>query len=78
MAIWKIHAAIPGLNVPFYIEADEEPTHEQINEVWLRDSKVPLKSPAESRSLPLRDAYPSYVQVERLRVEKVLPIKEIA
>lgn len=71
MAIWKIHAALPGLNVPFYIEADEQPTHEQINEVWMRDSETPLKSPAESRALPLRDAYPSYVQIERLKVATI-------
>lgn len=71
MAIWKIHAAVPGLNVPFYIESDEEPTHEQINEVWMRDSQEPLKTPAESLSLPLREAYPAYVKVERLQVHKI-------
>jgi hypothetical protein len=73
MAIWKIHAALPGLNVPFYIEAEEEPTHEQINEVWMRDSQEPLKTPAESLALPLREAYPAYVKVERLKIEKIGP-----
>lgn len=71
MAIWKIHAALPGLDVPFYIEADNEPTHEQINEVWMRDTTIPIKSPAESAALPLRDAYPAYVKVERLTVAKI-------
>lgn len=71
MDVWKIHAALPGLNVPFYIRSAEQPTHEQINAVWTRKSKTPLKAPEEAMKLPLRDAYPAYTQVEKLIVEEI-------
>lgn len=76
MAIWKIHAAVPGLNIPFYIEADAEPTFDQINAVWLArpngNKTVPLKDPATLRDAPLRDCYPSYAQVEKLEIRQLV------
>ena len=73
MDVWKVHAALPGLDVPFYIRSETRPTHEQINEVWLRDSlnRTPLKSSAETRGLPLTDCYPGYTRVERLEVVEI-------
>lgn len=73
MSIWRINAALPGLNVPFFIEAPEKPTHDQINEVWLRTSKVPLKDPATTRDLPLRDCYPSYAGIDLIEVAQLAP-----
>lgn len=67
--IWKVNAALPGLDVPFYIRAADCPTHEEINAVWMRSSKVPLKDPVATRDAPLRDCYPGYAGVVQIRVE---------
>lgn len=73
MAIWKVNAALPGLNVPFYMECEERPTHEQINAVWMgpKGSKVPLKDPTKTRDLPLRDCYPGYAGVDLIEVHQI-------
>jgi hypothetical protein len=69
--IWRVNAALPGLNVPFFIRSPEQPTFEQINEVWMRTSKVPLKDPSTTRGLPLNDCYPTYVGVDLIKVADV-------
>lgn len=69
--IWRVNAALPGLNVPFFIRSPEKPTFEQINAVWMRASKVPLKDPSTTKDLPLRDCYPSYAGVDLITVEDI-------
>lgn len=68
MRIWRINAAVPGLNVPFYMACDERPTHDQINAAWMQKSSVPLKDPATTRDAPLKDCYPGYAGVDEIEV----------
>lgn len=76
LPIWRVNAALPGLNVPFFIRSAEKPTHDQINEVWMRKSKTPLKDPATTRDLPLRDCYPSYAGVDLIAVEDLETVED--
>lgn len=74
MPIFRIHAALPGLDVPFYMHSEERPTHEQINAVWMQQHNgkgQPLKDPAKTRDLPLRDCYPGYTHVEPLKIHHI-------
>lgn len=64
-------SAHPGLHVPLYIRAAAQPTHEQINAVWLdgRPDRAPLKDPAARRAARSHaDLYPCYLGVERLTI----------
>lgn len=65
MKVWLVTAAIPGVNIPLYILSEDQPTHEKINEAWMakfagRADVEPLKDPAKTKDLPLRECYPSY------------------